>query len=187
MDHNCEMSVPASPGNVCNAGSAGFVSLERVLSVLKRQESTVRNLQVVGGLSADAESRFKRERFEITAGKLLVLGDLEREVSALPASPNLTGEKPSEFLAHMEARRIKHRVASRSFSNRSLNLDEPNRRACEIAAAEHDAKACLLAELISTLSGSAEEQPKTSEEVPPMGTTPVTAGPTLALFVPASD
>jgi len=189
MAQTCETLVPATTGNVCNAGYAGFVALDRVLTVLNRQESTVRNLQVFGGLSASAETSFKRERFEITQGKLMLLDELKKELSALPASPNLTGEKPSEFLADLEARRVKARVAYTSFTKRVLNPTEPRRRFCEIQAAENDARACLLAELISTLSGSAEEQPLTSEEARPVtGNIPVTpGGPTLSLFVPPSD
>lgn len=189
-----KMAVP-TVASVCNAESPRgpeFVSKESVISILARQRAAFELLTVSGGLSPASPSAFKRERWEIVAGKLLALDTVADQIRLLTsASPSdLMGEKPSSLLSSIRsivARRRDDAHETCLFVSSSANPSGPPPIRWTQSDAVFSELSSLLDELAERFPGNAEEQPGPREESPPLiGAIPMTAAaanpPTVSEF-----
>lgn len=150
-----------------------------VLSIIAEFREKWEKVAAVGDLKADADTKFKREKFEIVAAKRLVLDELKERVQLLPNTPgNLTVEKPSLHLmlldAHAMCSALKGQLCCQPLDRQ---IDEEWHLFDRISG---DLECAL-----KRISGSAEEQPLNSEEAPATGKIPVTPGPNLPEYFDA--
>lgn len=153
---------PSTSADICNAESTPTstrFSLESCLTAwLQKHRDNLSNINHRAGLHKDSPDRYTRERWEIVAGKIMVIDDLMHELHHVLADipENLTGRKP--ILEAMRIERAVYVKTLREIDERALS-EEYKRTEWNRA----DEVVTVLTRLLR-LSGNAGEQPETSEE-----------------------
>lgn len=162
---------------ICNAESASelqasrniSVSLSMIAQIIDGERAKVLELRTRMGLHRLETIKTRWEKWDITAAKLMMLETIRTALDSLAIAPpgNLTGKKPSslEFLEYCQRMFGFHSDEARAFD--AVAMDAARRYHLDCRE--------IYRNLLSKFSGSAEEQPLTSEEAPEqMGTAPVT-------------
>lgn len=160
--------MPSTSAKICNAESARPLiadfpafSLHRILfDWLDGYRGKLRTLKQTAGLTPDAPCRFVRERHEIVAGKIMLLDSLIDDAAPLVCNlpADLTGRKP--ILQAITAERAMYVKNLREIDIQRLS---PAYKQVEWNRAD---EAVMVLDRLLKISGSAEEQPETREDVP---------------------
>jgi hypothetical protein len=170
-----EQLAGSSSCDVCNAES-GVLKRSTVLRVLARQKSGLELFSTQAGLFQSDPSKFKRERWEIVAGKITLCDDLRGQILSLPdESKNLMGEKP---LFLVDPRQLLEGSCEAALNVQAHLLTHDPSDSCDRAWHRCQRIVENSKTLLSLILGNAEEQPKPREESGPViGNPPVTPAP----------